>query len=175
MCVKRLDLSDERFPGTRGEAVQFVRRPAEQLGELEQRERPLLRGWRWPRLKPRAEAIAQLRERSGVAQRFPRHVRECEPFQNQPDRDELVEAARRGRRRDAVGPFLDVSDHAAPPAEWEQRRTEEVVPLRLRDSERGQRLACGFEGRDAGILESGELARQPAQPGVGGADWPAVE
>ena len=162
-------------PTRRRESVEFVRRPAEDLGELEDRERPLLDGGRCPRAQVAPELGPQTGQRPLVAERLAGRVSQREPVQEQPDREELVRLSGRAGCGDAVARSSICRTIPPQPRRASSVAARNCVPLRLRNPKRVERFAHRFERPDAGVLEPGSFRRQSAQPASGGAGCRAVD
>ncbi len=167
---EHLDFFHEGAPVPHVQPVQFPRCPAEYLRELEHQEGSLLDLERPGRVDALAEFIPQRAQRAREPEGVPGRLRQRQPVQEQPDRQELDQASFRHGVDHPIAALLEESHHARPAAQGQEGGREEVVPLPLVHAEGVEGLPDRLQGADVPVFEAAELLGQPAQPAVG---WPA--
>jgi hypothetical protein len=172
---KRLNLFQEGCPVRLAQPVQLRGGPAEDLRELENHESPLFGTRQPPRTQAAPEFRPQRPQGAGEAEHFSGQVRQRQPVQQKPDRQELDQAVFRNGADRPIAALLEEANHAGPAPQRQERGGEEVVPLGFVYPEGVERLPDGLQRVDVPVLEAAQFGGQSAQPAVRRPERPAVQ
>ena len=173
--TERFDLFDQQGPAKLRQFIQRLRRPADELGRLEQQERPLLDADRRLSLNLLQRGGAKFVEWARKTDRRPRRFPQRDAFQQQAHGNEFDRRPDRCRKGDAVGTDFHLVQQPRPTAQRQNRRGDVIVPLVRSHAELFERLEHQIQRPEPLAFDPRDLFRQAVEPMIGSAAGLAVE
>ena len=165
---KGFDFLNQGHPVFARQAIEDRPASSRSPGRAGKRGRPAVPRWAVPACRCALQGFPQTTQRAGVPQGFPGHIGQRQPFQHQPDGQELDQAARAGRPHGPVAAFLEAQRCRPSRGRPSRSRTGTASHSGIGYAEQVRAIRGSIPAGRVLAFQAGQLGRQAAQPASGG-------